>query len=279
MSDCANADHEGAIQSIAKGLAAHSEDSPGYLIHTSGTGLLMFDDMERKTYGEAASKVYDDWDGIDEVTSLPDTAPHRTVDKLVLSAGTEHAQTVKTAIVCPPTIYAKGRGPGNQRSHQLPELARCTFEKKHGIQVGPGRTFWSNVHVADLSVAYLKLVEAATHSGGNATWGKDGYYFIESGEHVWGKIAQAVASAAHKQGFVPTDEVKTLPNDEVDQLTYGGSLLWGANSRARAVRAKKLLGWSPKEKSIEDETPETVGVEAKRLGLVEGHAAKVAGEL
>lgn len=237
----------------------------------------MFADMERKTYGEAASKIYNDWDGIDEVTSLPDSAPHRNVDKLVTSAGTEHAQTVKTAIVCPPTIYGKGRGPGNQRSHQLPELARCTLEKKHGIQVGPGLTSWPNVHVADLSVAYLKLVEAAAHGEGNATWGKDGYYFIESGEHVWGHIAKAVASAAYKQGYIPTDEVKTLPNEEVDQLTPWGSCLFGANSRARAIRARKLLGWTPREKSIEDETPETVGAEAKRLGLVEGHAAKVSG--
>lgn len=232
--------------------------------------------MERKVFGEAASKIYDDWDGIDEVTSLPDSAPHRNVDKLVLSAGTEHAQTVKTAIVCPPTIYGKGRGPGNQRSIQLPELARCTLEKKHGIQVGSGLTFWPNVHVADLSVAFLKLVEAAAYGGGNATWGKDGYYFIESEEHVWGEIAKAVASAAHKQGFIPTDEVKSLPAEECDQLTPYGSLMWGVNSRARAVRARKLLGWTPMEKSIEDETPETVAVEAKRLGLVEGHAATVA---
>ena len=277
MTECANVDHEGAIKAITKGLAAHSEDSPGYLIHTSGTGLLMFADMERKIYGEAASKIYDDWDGIDEVTSLPDVAPHRNVDKLVLAAETEHKQTVKTAIVCPPTIYGRGRGPGNQRSHQLPELARCTLEMKHGIQVGLGLAFWPNVHVADLSVAYLKLVEAAADGGGNATWGKHGYYFIESGEHVWGEVAKVVATAAHKQGFIPTDEVKTLPDSECNQLTPYGSLLWGANSRARAIRARKVLGWTPREKSIEDETPETVGVEAKRLGLVEGHAAKVAG--
>ena len=238
---------------------------------------MLFADIERKTFGEAASKIYDDWDGIDEVTAVPDTAPHRNVDKLVLSAGTEHVQSVKTAIVCPPTIYGQGRGPGNQRSQQLPELARCTLEKKHGIQVGAGLTFWPNVHVADLSVAYLKLVEAAVHGGGKATWGKDGYYFIESGEHVWGKIAKTVASAAHKQSFIPTDEVKTLPNEEIDQLTPHGLWLWGANSRARAIRARKLLGWTAKEKSIEDETPETVAVEAKRLGLVEGHANKVAG--
>ena len=238
---------------------------------------MLFADVERKTYGEAATKIYDDWDGIDEVTSLPDVALHRNVDKLVLAAGIENPQTVKTAIVCPPTIYGRGRGPGNQRSHQLPELARCTLEKKHGIQVGEGLTFWPNVHVADLSVAFLKLVEAATQGGGNATWGKDGYYFIENGEHVWGRIAKAVASAAHKQGYLPSDEVKTLSDDELNQLTPGGPMLWGANSRARAIRARKLLGWTPKEKTIEDDTPETVGIEAKRLGLVEGHAAKVAG--
>jgi hypothetical protein len=36
---------------------------------------------------------------------LPDEAFHRNVDKIVLEAGAQHAASVKTAVVCPPTIY------------------------------------------------------------------------------------------------------------------------------------------------------------------------------
>ena len=97
--------------------------------------------MERKTYGEAATKVYDDWDGVRELTSLPDFAPHRNVDKIVLAAGTETARPLRTAIVCPPTIYGKGRGPGSQRSIQMPELTKSILQEKEGFQVGAGKTF------------------------------------------------------------------------------------------------------------------------------------------
>ncbi|KAI4172343.1 MAG: hypothetical protein LQ343_003602 [Gyalolechia ehrenbergii] len=230
--------------------------------------------MERQTYGESSSKVYNDWDGVGEVTSIPDFAPHRNVDKVILGAT---AANVKPAIVCPPTIFGPGRGPGNQRSHQVPELSRCTLQKGHGIQVGAGETFWTNVHVHDLSDVFVSLVEAATAGGGQASWGSEGYYFTENGEHVWGKIAQLVATAAHKQGFIPSADVKVLPNKEIDDLCPAGTLLWGANSRCQAIRARKLLGWSPNRKSLEEDTPDTVAREADIRGFVKHHAAKIAG--
>ncbi|KAL9002411.1 MAG: hypothetical protein Q9188_004660 [Gyalolechia gomerana] len=271
---CASADHVGAAEALTKGLATHASESPGYIIHTSGTGILMFADMERQTYGESSSKVYNDWDGIGEVTSIPDFAPHRNVDKVILGAT---ASNVKPAIVCPPTIFGPGRGPGNQRSHQVPELSRCTLQKGHGIQVGAGETFWTNVHVHDLSDVFVSLVEAATAGGGQASWGSEGYYFTENGEHVWGKIAQLVATAAHKQGFIPSADVKVLPNREIDEMCPAGTLLWGANSRCQAIRARKLLGWSPNRKSLEEDTPDTVAHEADIRGFVKHHAAKTAG--
>lgn len=275
MVDFAHADHVVAAKALTDGLAARTE--PGYLIHTSGTGILLFADVEHRIYGEASPKIYDDWEGIDEVTSLPDHAPHRNVDKIVLAAGTEKASKIKTAIVCPPTIYGQGRGPGNQRGHQVYELARCTLEQKQGVQVGAGRTYWPNIHVFDLSKFYLALVEAAASGGGKATWGKAGYYFTENGEHIWGEISRLVASAAHQQGFISSDEVVSVSAEEADKLSGHGSALWGANSRCRAIRARKLLGWSPIETSLIDEIPLVVESEAKKLGLIQGHAAFVDG--
>ena len=247
------------------------------MIHTSGTGLLTFADLDRRIFGEASSKVYDDWEGIREVTALPDHAPHRIVDKIILEMGMKDPSRIKTAIVCPPCIYGKGRSPGNGRSIQIPELIKQTLEKKVGMQVGEGKAYWNNVHVHDLSDCYLKLIEAANEGGGKATWGKDGYYFAENGEHAWGDVCKAVASAAHKQGFIPTDEVVAMSGDDANQLRPHGALLWGSNSRGRALRARQLLGWSPKGKAINDETPEAVSIEAKALGLVQGHASKVSG--
>ena len=107
------------------------------MIHTSGTGLLCFGDLERKTFGQTATKVFDDWDGIGEVTSLLDYAPHRQADKIVLAAASDHPG-IRTAIVCPPCIYGKGRGPGNQRSIQMPDLTKCILQEKKGFRVGEG---------------------------------------------------------------------------------------------------------------------------------------------
>lgn len=274
--DCANADNENAVNALTKGLAARTTEKPGFYIHTSGNALLFVADIDRKTYGETSIKIYNDWEGIGEVTSLPEHAPHRKNDMNVINAD---SHKVKTAIVCPPTIFGPGRGPGNQRSHQIPELARSMLEQKKGLQVGNGENIGPNVHIHDLSDCYVKLVEAAVEKGGKATWGKEGYYFTENGEHIWGHISKAVAKAAHKQGFISSDEVVSISEKEADDLTWWGSALWGANSRFHAIRARKLLGWSPKKgaKDLDADISDVVRAEAKGLGLVPGHAAKVAG--
>lgn len=280
-SDFANADHEAAATALVKGLSAREE--PGYLIHTSGTGILLFTDFKSDTYGEASEKVYDDLENVAEVTSLPDHAPHRIVDKIILEAGA--SGHVKTAIVCPPTIYGPGRGPGNQRSHQVPELARSTLERGHGFKVGAGKTFWGNVHVHDLSDLYLKLVEEAAAggetaewSGKPAGWGAQGYYFCENGEHVWGDVSQWIATEAHKQGLIESDAVRSIDKEEANKCTPMGAALWGANSRARAKRAREVLKWTPNSPSLQDEIKNTLDVEAKKLGLKPGHAKVAAGE-
>ncbi|KAK0320802.1 hypothetical protein LTR82_008120 [Friedmanniomyces endolithicus] len=166
----ANADHAPSATALTAGLATHSPSDPGFLIHTSGTGILLLPEIRSGIYGEASPKIYDDLDNVAEITSLPDDAPHRLVDKIVLGAGKEFGGRVRTAIVCPPTIYGSGRGPGNRVSHQLPELCRVTLERGHGVQVGKGLTRWGNVHVHDLSNLYLKLVEEAAAGGSSAEW-------------------------------------------------------------------------------------------------------------
>lgn len=63
--------------------------------------------MKHKKYGEPDEKVYNDLEGVDELTGLPDEALHRNVDKVVIAAADKFADSVKVAIVCPPTIYGK----------------------------------------------------------------------------------------------------------------------------------------------------------------------------
>ena len=98
----------GAAKAIVAGLVAgHNRERPGYYLHTGGTGILTFADSDKGEYGNKSDKIYDDWERVDELLHLPDHAFHRKVDQLVLEAGVKHADVLRTALVCPPTIYGK----------------------------------------------------------------------------------------------------------------------------------------------------------------------------
>jgi hypothetical protein len=180
----ADSDHPSSACALTRGAKRHAKDKPVFVIHTSGTGILTWATVEAGTYGELENQVYNDWDGIGKVTSLPDTAAHRNVDKIFLEASDEHGGPVNVAIVCPPTIYGLGRGPGNKRSQQLYDLARMIILNGKGLRVGKGENRQTHVHIHDLSDIFVTLVEEAALGGGRATWGREGYYFASQNEHV-----------------------------------------------------------------------------------------------
>ncbi|KAI1260124.1 NAD(P)-binding protein [Xylariaceae sp. FL1019] len=267
------ADHEGAARAIAAGLVeGHSPTRPGYWLHTGGTGILTYFDSEADRLGEPTDKVFNDLEGVEEVTNLPDAAFHRNVDKIVLECGTKHADSVRTALVCPPTIYGTGRGPVSGRGRQVYEMAKMVLKKGFAPIVGNGLAKWNNVHVYDLSQAYLLLTEAAASKNSSPEiWGARGYYFAENGEHVWGDLARLVASKAHEMGLLKKAQGKPqdvqLSKDEALEFAGFEAVSWGMNSRSEAKRLKKTLEWNPVECSLEDEIQEILKVEAKSLGL------------
>jgi hypothetical protein len=107
LSDTADAsDHEGAAKAIAKGLASgHSKENPGFWLHTGGAGILCWETMrDDNKLGEWSEREYNDWTAVQDLVNLPEDAFHKNVDTVVLSSGNE---AVKTAILCPPTIYGR----------------------------------------------------------------------------------------------------------------------------------------------------------------------------
>lgn len=130
--------------------------------------------------------MYDDVHDIGALTSLPDERWHRDIDRIVLSApaAAGASRGIRTAIICPPTIYGVGTGPAKVRSDQLPRLAHAILRNRHAFTVNAGKNIWRNVHVADLADAYVLLTEEALNDGGKAGWDAQGYYFAENGEHV-----------------------------------------------------------------------------------------------
>lgn len=237
--------------------------------------------MEARKYGEPPSnEPYDDLEGVARLTSLPDSAFHRDIDKIVLSAGILDPKIVKTAVLCPPTIYGPGRGPGNQRSRQVYNLAKVTLERGKAPKLGRGLSEWDNVHVHDLSAVFVLLAEAAVAKSSNEAelFGERGYFLVENGHHVWGEVSKEVGKAAHKAGYINTEEVEAMSVEEAKGAGGFEALSWGLNSKGFAMRAAKYLGWKPKGASLEETIPDIVEGEAKELGIKPGHAKKAAGQ-
>lgn len=256
-------------------MQGHSASRPGFWLHIGGAGILTYFDSEvKKTFGEKDDKVFNDLEGVDELVNLPAAAFHRNVDEIVLNTGIKHADVVKTAVICPPTIYGKGRGPSSGRGRQVYELASFILKEQYCPHIGKGLSRWNNVHVHDLSRVFELLVQAAlvpsSKNDDPELWGAHGYYFTENGEHVWGDLAVAVGEEAFKQGYIrgKAPEIRGWSIDEAVNSSAGfEAASWGMNSRGVATRAKKVLGWRPQERRLSDELPDIVRSEAARMGL------------
>lgn len=217
--------------------------------------------------------MFNDFDGIDELVYLPAAAFHRNVDEIVLNTGTEHTDSVKTAIICPPTIYGEGRGPVSGRGRQVYELTSFILKEKYCPRIGKGLSQWNHVHVHDLSMVFDLLVEAALDASRRndaEIWGPHGYFFTENGEHTWGDLSLEIGKEAHKQGFIKggAPELRAWSIDEAVNSSAGfEAASWGMNSRGKAERARKFLGWKPQERSLSEDIADIVRSEAVRAGL------------
>lgn len=153
-------------------------------IQISGASLLSGPDITANAYGEPRSQEFNDLQGISEIRSIITSSPKRAVDNLLLKLFATNPH-VRTAIIYGPLIYGRGRGPVNQRSIQLPDLAKSTIQHGHGLQVGRGLSCWSNVHVSDIAQLVLKLTqEALSNSQNPSIWNENGIYFAENGKMV-----------------------------------------------------------------------------------------------
>jgi nucleoside-diphosphate-sugar epimerase len=268
--ECASADHPVAVTAIINGIRSKPAGSPpGFLIHTSGTGILGDPSQD---YGLPPDRVYDDISDIKVITSFSIDRWHRNIDKIVIDAATDDLighPKIKTAIVCPPTIYGAGIGPVRKRSVQLPELANASLRRGKALTVCQGENEWRHVHVADLADAYVVLVEEALKGGGKADWNADGYYFVENGQHVWKDVAKAVATDAFEKGYLKTTDVEQLTVEECFKIRgdpIPGPAIWGVNSLGIGARIRRL-GWEPRQPALWDFVSEAVDVEAKALGM------------
>jgi nucleoside-diphosphate-sugar epimerase len=229
----ASSDHSACVRALLAGL----DGSGKPLLHTSGSSVV----------GDDARGAYRSDTVFDDDTPLavhPMKQARRDIDLMVLAAAT---CGVRTAVICPSNIYGIGRGL-KQDSVQIPFLAENARQQGVVQIVGAGLNVWSNVHLDDVVALYL-LALAQAPAGA--------FYFAENGEASFGDIGAAIAA---RLGLPRVDH---LPPEAAAQR-WGEAKAYfslGSNSRVRATRARRELGWSPRRASvlawIADELPLT----------------------
>jgi hypothetical protein len=91
---------------------------------------------------------------------------------------------------------------------------------------------------------YYILFDAIV-SGKQPASGRDGYYFLESGEYEQLAAVEAIAKALYVRGKVISPEANRLGEADLDPESYKFALVaMGSNSRARGERSRQL-GWNP----------------------------------
>jgi len=220
--NAANSDHEAAAQALLQAL----EGSGKTFIHTSGSSVVGT---------QAGGKRVDDiFDEETPFTPSPGRAARAALNETILSHA---ANGLRPVILCPSLIYGLGRGVSDH-SMQVPWLLETA--RKNGVagHCGPGENVWSNVHIDDLVDLYL-LAIAGAPSGA--------FYYAENGENSMRDLCLAI----HRMLGISGEPKALTPQEAAAEWGEGAALnTMGSNSRVRAVRARKELGWTPRAASV-----------------------------
>ena len=145
-------------------------------------------------------------------------------------------------------------------------MAKLILEKGFIPVVGEGKARWNSIHVADLADVFRLLVEKAVEKDtSDELWGSKGYIFTENGEHTWTDLARLFAKEAVRMQYISEPKEDALSKEEAIKAAGFEAVSWGLNSRGKAERARKYLGWKPNRPSLEEEVPTILEAEYERL--------------
>ncbi len=218
----ADADHRAAVESMLAALAGSGKA----FVHTSGSSIV-----GDQAWGEPSDKIYDDDTPFEPG---PGRAARVAVNHVVLAAA---RNGVRAAVLSPSLIYGTGRG-AHRDSIQVPRL--IALARKSGVarHVGRGENLWSNVHIDDLVDLYLRVLERAPAGAS---------YYAENGEASMRKVCETISRALGYAG-------RTHGMSKEEAIAEFGAgpaaYTYGSNSRVRATRARRELGWAPRRDAL-----------------------------
>ncbi|KAL2405751.1 hypothetical protein ABEF95_012165 [Exophiala dermatitidis] len=253
---CATGDNLALEQAILEGIRQRAARSQRTIyVHTSGAKV--FDDSAKGML--RSEKIYHD-DNRGDMDNVPDDAPHRDVDLMLVRAQESPGLRgfLRLAIVLPPEVYGYDEK-HDRLSIMIPNMTR--FALKHGYApvIGEGLSLETQVHYRDLVrgyVAIMHYLEKDDQDDDNPYW------LCENGkEFSWKEAAEVIGKALYDRGKIRDPNPRQPPKELYSELVGDKTESYmGLNCRARAVRLRKQLGWEAQEKGIwesylEDELP------------------------
>jgi len=225
----ANADDRPSVEAMLTAIKGTGKT----FIQTSGSSIVA--DLAG---GEPTGAIYEDHT---PVRPLPGRVGRVAINDLVLSAAKEG---VRAVVIAPTLIYGRGSGV-NPYSIQVPKM--IALAKKHGIakHIGRGENIWSNVHIDDLVDLYLRVLDRAPAGA---------FYYAENGENSMHEVNSAISRVL---GFGGRTEPMSIAEAAAEWGDGAANYSFGSNSRVRATRARRELGWSPSRGTLlEDIEPQ-----------------------
>jgi hypothetical protein len=266
-----DSDHEPSLKAILSGLL--TRPTPGYLLHLSGTGIVS-DWADEQYLGKANPKTWSDVSSIDEIRNLPARALHRNTEVILHDTVRDHGDKINIAIMCPPDIYGKGKGLAKTHSALVPMYIQ-EIQNLGGkvFYYGEGGNLRSWVHIDDLMVLYLKVVEAAAAGKAGECFNDNGYYFAATQEHSHLEVARVLGRVLRKEGVIEDPKPAPVSLEEVDEmLRIPGyeklaRYLFASNSRTKPERAEKLFGYKGEAPGLLESLESEVTDAVKILGV------------
>jgi nucleoside-diphosphate-sugar epimerase len=142
----------------------------------------------------------------------------RTSDVVVTEIGLEFG--VKTYILMMPSIYGIGTSPLHEFCH-VPILIRAALKLGKVPVVGDGSGIWDHVHIHDVAGCYEFILNQIL-LGRDVPSGKEGIFFVETGEHSWQELSRRIAEAGAASGALKTTELLSLSLDEAAETLGRG---------------------------------------------------------
>ena len=223
--NAASADHRGAVVALLDALAGSGKP----FIHTSGSSVI-----GTRSTGQRSDAVFDE---DTPFAPSPARVARAALNELILSYRDKGCRPV---IVCPSLIYGIGLGAGRD-SVQVPLLIRLAKKRGNAAHAGPGENIWSNVHIDDLVTLYVLAIEKAPAGA---------FFFAENGENSMREVCEAINRML---GFAGPPIAMSMQEAAAEWGEGTTEDTMASNSRVRAKRARRELGWQPKARSLMEE--------------------------